>query len=333
MFFLCMLSNGVGEPRKRGSPSRPFEPCGGLLSASTQPNGLHDLRVLFRRAGLELLDFRCHARHAGHGGEEVATKDELVFVRSGAFELEMRGERWWADPTRVVLLRRGEPYRVAHPTGGGDACTVLALDRMSLGPELAEDAELHGDFRRAPPCVAPLSGPAYALQARLLSAAQRRDVDALALEEALVELAHHASAALVRRPPRRRIPVRSDTRLRHGQIVGEAQRLLARRAFEPLRLADIAEALRWSPFHLARLFREAAGVSLHRYRNRLRLRHALDRVACGERDLTMLALESGFSSHSHLDAAFRLEFGFPPSALRRPPDLRHLRQLSKIPKV
>lgn len=113
----------------------------------------------------------------------------------------------------------------------------------------------------------------------------------------------------------------------------EVQCLLARRAFEPLRLADIAEAVRWSPYHLARLFRDACGLPLHRYRNRLRLRRAMERVAAGERDLTRIAIEHGFSSHSHLDTAFRREFGFSRSALRRPLDSRRMREMSKILKV
>ena len=44
---------------------------------------------------------------------------------------------------------------------------------------------------------------------------------------------------------------------------------------------------------------------------------ALERLAVGADDLTTLALELGFSSHSHFTDAFRREFGRPPSAARK----------------
>jgi AraC family transcriptional regulator len=83
-----------------------------------------------------------------------------------------------------------------------------------------------------------------------------------------------------------------------------------------LRLADIAAALGVSAFHLCRSFRMATGSTLHACRNRLRLQHALDRVTSGE-DLTTLALDLGYSSHSHFTSAFRRLFGATPSAVRR----------------
>ena len=67
---------------------------------------------------------------------------------------------------------------------------------------------------------------------------------------------------------------------------------------------------------MCRLFRRHAGLPLHRYRRRLRLREALRRLADGERDLTGLALDLGFSEHSHFTNAFRAEFSVPPSGFR-----------------
>jgi hypothetical protein len=61
------------------------------------------------------------------------------------------------------------------------------------------------------------------------------------------------------------------------------------------------------------------GVTLHGYVAGLRLRAALEELAKGCPDLGLLALELGFSSHSHFSAAFRQEFGRPPSAARRLP--------------
>jgi len=52
-------------------------------------------------------------------------------------------------------------------------------------------------------------------------------------------------------------------------------------------------------------------------------------AAGGEEDLTSLALDLGFSSHSHLTDAFRKEFGNPPSAMRKAMLSKSLREMSK----
>jgi AraC-like DNA-binding protein len=71
-----------------------------------------------------------------------------------------------------------------------------------------------------------------------------------------------------------------------------------------------------SPFHLARRFKRANGVGLHRYRTRLRMALALARLGDGATDLTALALDLGFNSHSHFSAAFGAHFGVAPSRAR-----------------
>jgi AraC-like DNA-binding protein len=72
-----------------------------------------------------------------------------------------------------------------------------------------------------------------------------------------------------------------------------------------------------SPFHLSRIFTAEVGVPIHRYLVRLRLRLALELMSQRPRDLSWVALEAGFASHSHFTAAFRAEYGVPPSEVAR----------------
>ena len=69
-------------------------------------------------------------------------------------------------------------------------------------------------------------------------------------------------------------------------------------------------------FHLCRCFRAGTGLTLHEYRTQLRLRGALEALESGDCDLTRLALDTGFSSHSHFTAAFRRVFDATPSRVR-----------------
>ena len=67
---------------------------------------------------------------------------------------------------------------------------------------------------------------------------------------------------------------------------------------------------------LTQLFHAVEGVPLHAYLTGLRLARALAELPHTD-DLTELALELGFSSHSHFSARFRRAFGLTPSEFRR----------------
>lgn len=84
-----------------------------------------------------------------------------------------------------------------------------------------------------------------------------------------------------------------------------------------LGLRDVANHVGASPCHLSRVFRAETGMTLTRFRARLRVRLALDRIAAGERDLASLAADLGFADHAHLTRTVRQEVGAPPTAVRR----------------
>ena len=77
-------------------------------------------------------------------------------------------------------------------------------------------------------------------------------------------------------------------------------------------LAGIAREIGGSPVYLTQVFQQVEGMPLYRYHLRLRLARSLDLIA--ERaNLSALAQDLGFSSHSHFSAAFRQAYGRTPS--------------------
>jgi AraC family transcriptional regulator len=102
------------------------------------------------------------------------------------------------------------------------------------------------------------------------------------------------------------------------ELVERTKAVIATRAQEPLSLQTIAGEVGSSVFHLCRTFRRGTGSTLHGYLTQVRLRLAIERLLEESVPLTELALDLGFSSHSHFTAAFRRTFGQPPSRLRRP---------------
>ncbi|HJQ38345.1 MAG TPA: helix-turn-helix transcriptional regulator, partial [Thermoanaerobaculia bacterium] len=104
-------------------------------------------------------------------------------------------------------------------------------------------------------------------------------------------------------------------RSRSHRLVEDAKTLLA--SSRHWSLSEIAGELNVTAYSLCKTFRAATGITLGEYRRQLRLRSALDRLRDGERDLTGLALDHGFSSHSHFTHAFRQTFGMTPSEYRK----------------
>jgi AraC-like DNA-binding protein len=98
-------------------------------------------------------------------------------------------------------------------------------------------------------------------------------------------------------------------------LVTKARRYLGAHLDEKVGLAQIAAALDASPAYLAQAFRIVEGVSLYRYALRLRLMRALELLPHYD-DLARLALDAGFSNHSHFTTTFRQSFGYAPALVR-----------------
>jgi AraC family transcriptional regulator len=98
--------------------------------------------------------------------------------------------------------------------------------------------------------------------------------------------------------------------------VRSAQELITAHFCETLPLQTIADCVRLSRFHLCRHFRRLAGMSIHRFQTTLRLRAALQHLDDGALDLAQLALDLGFSDHSHFATSFQREYGVTPSDFR-----------------
>jgi AraC-like DNA-binding protein len=223
---------------------------------------------------------------------------QLVFVRRGTFGLRLRSAETTVDPVSAFVGRPGDEQSIAHRPGREDACTVV-----SLGPRLA--AEL---LPRGLPATLRTSGRVDMAHRALLARA-RHGADGFELAERVVRLAE----GLLRNPVRPPAPGGTPSHRRLAEAAREV--LVADPAFDGL--DRLARLLGVSRSHLSRVFRAETGETLTRFRHRLRVRAALDRLADGDRDLAGLAADLGFADHAHLTRAMRAEVGDPPSRVRR----------------
>jgi AraC-like DNA-binding protein len=123
----------------------------------------------------------------------------------------------------------------------------------------------------------------------------------------------HVLARLIRehsgagRDPRRTRPERAG--------VAAARRRLHEGLADDVRLAELAELARLSPFHLARVFRAEVGLPPHAYQTGLRVERARVLLARG-RTVSDTAQEVGFYDASHLSRHFVRVVGVPPGRYR-----------------
>jgi AraC-like DNA-binding protein len=235
--------------------------------------------------------------------EEHCAAATLAFVRSGAFVRRDRMGRHVADATRVVFFDPAEPYMVDHPVPGGDRCTALVFDQTTLREAVRHArGEPQRTFARAT-----LAGSAemHLAHRRLLEAA--RTDDPVQVEETALRLlqmcTEECEAALRGVAARQAVALAAD-----------AQVMIAECFTERVTLHLLSKKLDVSPFRLCRAFRQATGGTLHEHLTRLRLATALEKLPQYRKRLTALALDLGFSSHSHFTQSFRSHFGYAPTA-------------------
>jgi len=283
-------------------------------------------------------DYCCRADRGGPTAEEHSSRNDIVLMRHGAFGKHFGRRSVTADVNQSVFFSKGSTYRVSHPADCGDRGTVFVLAPRVLNDIIRElDPAIDDRPERPFPFVTgPCSDGVFWRHHELVRRLENAESDPLEPlwvdGTALQLLADVLEAAFTRHGLPRKCR-RSGTDADHADRAEAAKSYLAGRLGERITLDDVARAVHASPFHLARVFQQRTGMPIHRYLTWLRLRASLERLADGASDLTALALELGFSSHSHFTDVFRREFGCTPSAVRRDTGRRTLRELSKNLKV
>jgi len=291
-------------------------------------------RTLYTSPIVNISDYCCNEDNQAPGAEEGSESNSIVLMRRGAFSKHFGRRKVTADVNQAVFFSKDSVYRVSHPTDCGDRGTTFTLAPRILNDivrELDPTVDEHPDQPFAfvtGPCDTSLFWRHRELVQRLERAEEEpiehlwADTTALQLVADVLESAFETKD----KPAKRR---RTSTKTDHAEKADAAKALLAARMSEQIMLNEIAREVGASPFNFARIFQEQTGLPIHRYLTLLRLRASLERLSEKEEDLTSLALDLGFSSHSHFTDVFRREFGMTPSEIRTKLKGNALREMSK----
>ena len=268
----------------------------------------YSVQILSSSPGMTLRDVVCRGtcRHAS--AEECATATHLVFPYRGTYVRHVGQDNAVADANQLVIFNRGEAYRISHPIAGGDSSLSLAL-ADDLLQELVPKEYLRsgGDpvFRMQRLRIDPR---AQALVSLLRHGLTRAIAEPLQAETLILTLVRRALGERTSRPP--------GSTYGRQRLVDRAKLALSSNPARRWKLAEIAAEVGVSPVYLTQSFQQVEGLPLYRYQLRCRLARALDLLHDYD-DLSALALDLGFSTHSHFTAAFRQAYGRTPAQLQR----------------
>jgi AraC family transcriptional regulator len=277
------------------------------MSTRALPKSCSCLHPLFRGAFFHVDDWRCAGHDSPGRHEEWCADDRIVITRRGVWQLQHARQIQTADPLHAILWPGQSGFRIHHPIGGADDCTVIRLTergtramRECLAPRDAD--QIRDTF--AHQSVA-LNQHNFALHWRLLLAARNpQTCDVLAIEDMAQTLLMEICQPKCTRAP----PSKHSIRIAH-----QAKEVIAKRFRDALSLSSIAETLGCSPFYVAHQFKRVFGTSVHQAQIQWRLRVGLSQVLDAPKEIGRIAMDLGFASHSHFSDTFRAQFGCAPN--------------------
>ena len=273
--------------------------------------------VVFESALVRIGRWRCPADHPQFVDSGPTSEAFFVFPREGVWIAHDGRDPFVADANTVTYYNEGQSFRRRKLSARGDQCEWFAVAPEAIADTLSayEPGAIDRPDAPFPFTHGPSNVESYLRQRMVFQhVSKESNPDRLFVEEAVLSIlgdvtglayAHDGSRSRPRLRPRRDV-----------DLIESARDVIARRFKDNLSLTEIAREVGSSVFHLARIFKVRTGFSLHMYRNQLRLRAALERLREPGVDLIDIALDLGFSSHSHFTETFRRTFGKTPSSVR-----------------
>lgn len=274
-------------------------------------------KVLLENETLQIALFEAHAASDACSDVERQNMNAIVLPFAGLFaKHEAPGRHVTGTPSHAIYFAPDAPYRISFPGGIGDRAITLRFS-AALAPEQVD---------RQPASQGLLPANAMILRNLLWTRLDKGEADDFEAEALGLDLLTMSLSSV----QAGKLPARGSAHARRTRALERVKEAVASAPSRKWNVAKLADVANLSPFHLCHVFRNMVGTSLYDYVLHERLAQTLPAVLdCGG-DLTAIALEAGFASHSHFTARFKHFFGCTPAALRRVASAAHVAELRKI---
>ncbi len=255
---------------------------------------LADTNLVLLTRGAMLME----QRRTNGSWRSVAVRQGGLFLRPGGVETsELRWRSLSAEPMQTLHMTVSTDLlaRTAEELAGCDLARLTLVGRSGFDDPLLTQVGLALQRELEQPTTA---GKLYAQTAAQLLAVHL--------------LRHYTSSA----PQFRQLP----RGLTQRQILRVTDFILAH-LNQDLSLTVLAQQAGFSPYHFARLFRQATGESPHQFVLHQRIERAKRLLQAEDLPLAHVAHESGFANQSHLTQTFKRHLGLTPAAYRRERDI------------
>jgi AraC-like DNA-binding protein len=256
--------------------------------------------------GWRVIDVVCD-----HGPEDRAFTEQhaetsIAIVTRGSFQYRSTVGRAMMTPGALLLGNAGTCFECGHEHAAGDRCLAF-----HFAPAYFESVAAGVPGARSAAFPRPSLPPAERLVSLLAEAVlARNERDEPALEDIAIRLAGAAIGLSAERAPARRPTLRDERR------VTRAVRHIELHADEPLTLSRLAQEAAMSPYHFLRTFRDATGLTPHRFILRARMHRAALRLRQNDDAISAIAYECGFNDLATFNRRFTRVMGATPTAYR-----------------
>ena len=251
---------------------------------------------------------------AGKSVEHCHTEHQIALILEGTFTAQMQSATGCSrvgteSPGQTCGIPSGQSYRVR--SNEEMEYVSIYLDPLLLsraafdssGPERVELAEACG---ARDPLIRQI-GLALMREGEAEQPAGRLYAESLANLLAVHLLRHYSANSVM---------VRAALGGLSGNRLRRATEFITDNLDRDLALAEIAEAVELSPFHFARAFKQATGLTPHQFLIKSRIDRAKTLLANVQLPIVEVSYRSGFKSQSHFTTLFRKVTSLTPKAYR-----------------
>jgi AraC family transcriptional regulator len=273
-----------------------------------------DIHTLYNSDFYSVLDFKCRCTDCRTSKPEHSESFSISFVRKGNFLFNVFRHSLDSYNGCVLITKPGYERTVTHAHVIPDECTIFEF-KHSFHEQLMEqygqlsfftNNDVHSTLIKTDPAMELMH---FEIMRCILTKKDKLRIDAL-----VIELIEKVIPNITDYTPDTKI--NAQLKRAHLYTIERAKEHITQNFTQDISLMEIASYSHVSPFHFSRIFKTFTSFSPHQFLLQMRFKNAEMLLKDTSLPVSDVAFSSGFNSIEHFTAAFRKNYGCPPSKFR-----------------